>query len=95
MKSFNFNVPLLWSVVSIGWSGPTGRDHRDLRGCRVKGEVVGGLALELPGHHHRPLPVHHLVRGHPHAGGQNSPRVVVAQLALFNISPECSGFETA
>ena len=86
MGSFKFNVPLLWSVVSIGWSGPTGRDHRDLGGCGVKGEVVGGLALELPGHHHRPLSVNHCVGGHPHAGGQHLAWIVVAQLSLLDIA---------
>ena len=50
--------------------------------------MVRGLPLELPRHHHRPLPVNHRVRGHLHAGGEELSWIVVAQLPLLDIAPE-------
>ena len=73
-------------MVGIAWPSAACRDNRNLRASRVKGEVIWGLALELPGHHHRPLPVNHCVGGHPHAGGQHLAWIVVAQLSLLDIA---------
>ena len=73
-------------MVCIAWPSAACRDDRNLRASRVKGEMISGLALELPGHHHRPLPVNHCVGGHPHAGGQHLAWIVVAQLSLLDIA---------
>ena len=87
----NSFLPLLWPVVGIAWSSATCSDDRNLRvGC-IEGEVVRSFSLELSAHHHRPLAVHHSVRGHPHAGRQHLSWIMVAQLALLNIAPEFSG----
>ena len=60
-KRLNSPLPLFWPVVCIAWPSATCSDDRNLRVGLIKGEVVWSFALELSGHHHRPLPVNHRV----------------------------------
>ena len=80
-------LPLLWPVISIAWPAATCGNDRNLRAGSVKCEMVWSFPFERPGHHHGPLPVHHRVRRHPHAGRQHGSRIVVSQFPLLNVAP--------